>query len=57
MCKKAKEKTSTQVDSIDQTKNQQQKNISSLYMKFMDWSRKYVSVTFREEYSFQDQQR
>ena len=27
------------------------------FLKFMDWSRKYVSVTLREEYSFQDQQR
>ena len=26
-------------------------------MKFMDWSRKYVSVTLREEYNFLDQQK
>ena len=45
------------VASIDETKNQQQKTLFPLNLWFMDWSRKYVSVTLREEYNFLDQQR
>ena len=43
---------------LSNKRNQQQKSWFCLNTwSFMDWSRKYVSVTLREEYSFQDQQR
>ena len=55
--KRQKKKHQPKLIPLIKQKINSKKNISSWYMKFMDWSRKYVSVTLREEYSFQDQQR
>ena len=43
---------------LSNKRNQQQKSWFCLNTwSFMDWSRKYVSVTLREEYNFLDQQK
>ena len=43
---------------LSNKRNQQQKSWCFLNTwSFMDWSRKYVSVTLREEYNFLDQQK
>ena len=55
--KRQKKKHQPKLIPLIKQKINRKKDISSWYMKFMDWSRKYVSVTLREEYSFQDQQR